>query len=87
MVNAYFVVPLFLAFNYIRNQEESTDTGKNMYTNWNIITLQKNTLVWAFCSTCGKQANTVYILCKGVKLHMNLGHLVDRFFFFSILEI
>ena len=36
MVNAYFVVALFLAFYYIRSQEESTDIGKNMYANWNI---------------------------------------------------
>ena len=25
----------------------------------------------------------IYILCKGVKLHMNLGHLVVRFFFLN----
>ena len=25
----------------------------------------------------------IYILCKGVKLHMNLGHLVVRFYFLS----
>ena len=25
----------------------------------------------------------VYILCKGVKLHMNLGHLVVRFYFLN----
>ena len=36
MVNAYFVVALFLAFYYIRSQEESTDIGKNMYANWNV---------------------------------------------------
>ena len=43
-VNAYFVV---------RSQEESTDIGKNMYANWNM--LQKNTLVCAFWSMCGKK--------------------------------
>ena len=54
-VNAYFVVALFLAFCYIRTQEESTDIGKNMYANWNIyIMLQKNTLVCAYWSMCGK---------------------------------
>ena len=36
MVNAYFVVALFLVFYYIRSQEENADIGKNMYTNWNI---------------------------------------------------
>ena len=35
-MNAYFVVALFLAFYYIHSQEESTDTGKTMYPNWNI---------------------------------------------------
>ena len=25
----------------------------------------------------------IYILCKGVKLHMNLGHLVVRFYFLN----
>ena len=54
MVNAYFVVALFFVFYYIRSQEESTDIGKNMYANWNIIMPQKNTLVCAYWSICGK---------------------------------
>ena len=56
-MNAYFVVALFLVFYYIGSQEESTDIGKNMYANWNIgilIMLQKNTLVCAYWSMCGK---------------------------------
>ena len=31
-----FLLSLFLAFYYIRSQEDSTNVGKNMYANWNI---------------------------------------------------
>ena len=70
-MNAYFVVALFLAFYYIRSQEESTDIGKNMYTNWNINNASEKTPWCALIGACAvNTANTVYYLlwtCHNIK--------------------